>query len=40
MAGHREGSLEAPTRQPLGQNTPEFWDEKSLLSDLERVFDI
>jgi Fe-S oxidoreductase len=36
----REGSLEAPTRHPLGQDTPEFWDEASLFSELERVFDI
>ena len=36
----REGSLEAPTRHPLGQDTPEFWDEKNLFNELERVFDI
>jgi glycerol-3-phosphate dehydrogenase subunit C len=36
----REGSLEAPTRHPLGQDTTEFWDETSLFSELERVFDI
>ena len=36
----REGSLEAPTRHPLGQETPEFWDEDNLFTDLERVFDI
>ncbi len=36
----REGSLEAPTRHPLGQDTAEFWDENSLFSELERVFDI
>ena len=36
----REGSLEAPTRHPLGQDTPEFWDEDKLLEELERVFDI
>jgi glycerol-3-phosphate dehydrogenase subunit C len=36
----REGSLEAPTRHPLGQDTAEFWDETSLFSELERVFDI
>jgi len=36
----REGSLEAPTRHPLGQDTPEFWDEDNLFSELERVFDI
>lgn len=36
----REGSLEAPTRHPLGQDTPEFWDEDKLFVELERVFDI
>jgi len=36
----REGSLEAPTRHPLGQDTPEFWDEDKLFDELERVFDI
>jgi glycerol-3-phosphate dehydrogenase subunit C len=36
----REGSLEAPTRHPLGQNEPRFYDEASLFDELERVFDI
>ncbi len=36
----REGSLEAPTRHPLGQDTPEFWQEDKLFTELERVFDI
>lgn len=36
----REGSLEAPTRHPLGQNETDFWDENSLYNELERVFDI
>jgi glycerol-3-phosphate dehydrogenase subunit C len=36
----REGSLEAPTRHPLGQDTAEFWREGNLFSELERVFDI
>jgi CO dehydrogenase/acetyl-CoA synthase alpha subunit len=36
----REGSLEAPTRHSLGQDTPEFWDEDNLFSELERIFDI
>lgn len=40
MASNREGSLEAPTRHPLGQDTAEFWDEDKLFSELERVFDI
>lgn len=40
MASNREGSLEAPTRHPLGQDTADFWDEEKLFSELERVFDI
>ena len=36
----REGSLEAPTRHPLGQDTPEFWQEDKLFAELERVFDV
>ena len=36
----REGSLEAPTRHPLGQDTVEFWNEENLFTELERVFDI
>jgi len=36
----REGSLEAPTRHPLGQDNPEFWDEEALFKELERVYDI
>src|SRR6056300_417107 len=40
MADNREGSLEAPTRHPLGQETTEFWDEDNLFAELERVFDI
>ena len=36
----REGSLEAPTRHPLGQNEPGFYDEGALFDELERVYDI
>jgi len=36
----REGSLEAPTRHPLGQKEPDFYNEDSLNTELERVFDI
>lgn len=36
----REGGLDAPTRHPLKQNEPEFWDEHALNQELERVFDI
>ncbi|MDG1204299.1 MAG: heterodisulfide reductase-related iron-sulfur binding cluster [Pseudomonadales bacterium] len=40
MAGKREGSLEAPTRHPIEWRTEDFWDEGSLFSELERVYDI
>ena len=40
MAGPREGSLDAPTRHPIEWKTDEFWDENSLFSELERVYDI
>ena len=36
----REGSLDAPTRHPLGHDKPEFWDEEALFTELERVYDI
>ncbi len=36
----REGGIEAPTRNPLNQNDPDFWDDDSLNRELERVFDI
>jgi glycerol-3-phosphate dehydrogenase subunit C len=36
----REGSLEAPTRHPLGWKEPDFFDEEALNKELERVFDI
>jgi len=36
----REGSLEAPTRHPLGQKGPDFYNEEKLFDELERVFDI
>ncbi|MGV6818059.1 MAG: heterodisulfide reductase-related iron-sulfur binding cluster [Thiotrichales bacterium] len=38
--GVREGSLEAPTRHPIDWKNPEFYDESSLMKELERVFDI
>ncbi len=40
VEGRREGSLEAPTRHPLKWRDPEFYDEKALFEELERVFDI
>jgi len=36
----REGSLQAPTRHPLGWQEPDFYREEALLEELERVFDI
>ncbi len=36
----REGSLDAPTRHPLGWKDPGFYDEAALFAELERVFDI
>jgi len=38
--GKREGSLEAPTRHPLDWRSAEFYDDKALFEELERVFDI
>ncbi len=36
----REGSLEAPDRQPLDWKNPEFYEKESLYEELERVYDI
>ncbi len=36
----REGGLDAPTRHPLNQEDPKFWDEDDLNKELERVYDI
>ena len=36
----REGSLEAPTRHPLNWEDAEFYKEKPLHEEMERVFDI
>ncbi|MBI1733254.1 MAG: Fe-S oxidoreductase [Gammaproteobacteria bacterium] len=38
--GYREGSLEAPTRHPIGWKDAAFHDEAALNRELERVFDI
>jgi Fe-S oxidoreductase len=37
---NREGSLDAPTRHPIDWQSEDFYDEASLLTELERVFDI
>src|SRR5215469_1442125 len=39
-AAGREGSLEAPKRQPIDWRNPAFYDEAALTKELERVFDI
>ncbi len=36
----REGNLEAPTRHPRDGQNPEFYDEASCFTELERIFDI
>ena len=36
----REGSLEAPKRQPIDWRAPDFHDTEAVESELERVFDI
>lgn len=36
----REGNLEAPTRHPVDWQNPDFYNEESLFTELERVFDI
>ncbi len=36
----REGSLAAPTRHPIEWRDPDFYDEESLVKELERVYDL
>ena len=36
----KEGNLEAPTRHPLDWKNPDFYNEESLFTELERVFDL
>ncbi|TXI18741.1 MAG: DUF3501 family protein [Nitrosomonas sp.] len=36
----REGSLEAPKRHPIDWKNPDFYNEASLIHEMERVFDI
>jgi Fe-S oxidoreductase len=36
----REGNLEAPTRHPLDWKSADFYDQASLMKEMERVFDI
>jgi Fe-S oxidoreductase len=37
---NREGNLEAPTRHPLEWKSDDFYNEESLMKEMERVFDI
>jgi len=39
-SGAREGSLARPTRHPVAWREPEFYDEASLMHELERVYDL
>ena len=36
----QEGNLQAPTRHPIDWKNPDFYSESSLMSELERVYDI
>src|SRR5574340_1593397 len=36
----REGSLEAPTRNPIKKKNPDFYNEDRINHELERIFDI
>ena len=36
----REGSLEAPKRHPLDWKNPDFYNENSLMAEMERTYDI
>jgi glycerol-3-phosphate dehydrogenase subunit C len=40
MKAGSEGSLQAPTRHPIGWQEPQFYDAAALDKELERVFDI
>ena len=35
----KEGNLEAPKRAPIDWKNPEYYDQKSLEKEMERVFD-
>ena len=37
---YREGNLDAPTRHPLDWINEDFYNESSLMKEMERVFDI
>lgn len=36
----KEGNLEAPTRHPIDWKNPDFYNESSLMDELERVYEI
>jgi Fe-S oxidoreductase len=39
-SSYREGNLQAPTRHPLDWKNEDFYNEESLMHEMERVFDI
>lgn len=39
-SSYREGNLQAPTRHPLDWKSEDFYNEESLMHEMERVFDI
>ncbi len=38
--GQREGNLEAPTRHAIDWKNPDYYNEESLFTEMERVFDL
>ncbi|MCG8123607.1 MAG: Fe-S oxidoreductase, partial [Candidatus Thiodiazotropha taylori] len=38
--GQKEGNLEAPTRHSIDWKNPEYYNEQSLMEELERGFDL
>src|SRR5213592_3780094 len=36
----KEGSLDAPTREPIAWRDPDFWDADKVDSEMRRIFDI
>ncbi|MCI0654000.1 MAG: hypothetical protein L0Y38_09975 [Methylococcaceae bacterium] len=40
LNSQREGSLDAPSRNPIDWRSPDFYDEAALHQEMERVFDI
>jgi len=38
--GQKEGNLQAPTRHPIDWKSPDYYNEESVLAEMERVFDL